>query len=254
MWQEALRCSCVWLEHSGNSTGVVWWKIAGTAQNFFDLAAMASATESDSSQDEESLSSADADLWALLPRKFRADFGSEGGQLPDVGLLVFLFADRHDLCAVMTDYVPRDRKLRTTAVRAFTALQQRALPSAQRRNRRGRTDPAWQKVALARRLAPADDSAGALDTVSWLFKHSGARRRQSAWPTRAAKKLADSKLGLTRAAIEKAGAISWLSFFRKLRLLWPNKLSWHPIRNVLHHLHMTIQKDGLRPLLYLHLA
>ena len=171
---------------------------------------MASAPESDSSQDEESLSSADADLWALLPRKFRADFGSEGGQLPDVGLLAFLFADRHDLCAVMTDYVPGDRKLRTTAVRAFTALQQRALPGAQRRNkRRGRTDPAWQKVALARRLAPADGSAGALDTVSWPFKRSGARRRQSAWPTRAAKKLADSKLGLTRAAIEKAELQRW---------------------------------------------
>ena len=111
-----------------------------------------------------------------------ADFGSEGGQLPDVGLLAFLFADRHDLCAVMTDYVLDDRKLRTSAVRAFTALQQRALPGAQRRNkRRGRTDLASQKVALARRLDPADDSAGALDTVSWLFKRSGARRRQSAW-------------------------------------------------------------------------
>ncbi|CAE7216612.1 YPTV4, partial [Symbiodinium microadriaticum] len=74
---------------------------------------------------------------------------------------------------------------------------------------RRRTDPAWQKVARAKKIsAGAVDSAAALDTVSWLFKHSGALCQRSTWSMRA-KKLADSKLGLTRATIEKAELQRW---------------------------------------------
>ena len=133
---------------------------------------MASATESESSDDAAILPNSDADLWARLPRKFRSDYGKDGGQLPDDGLAAFLFADERDLSSVMAEYIPTNRKLRTTAIRALVTLQSRAMPRAQRQNkRRGRTDPAWQKVALAKKLsAGAVDSAGALDTVSWLFQ------------------------------------------------------------------------------------
>ena len=171
---------------------------------------MASATESESSDDAAILPNSDADLWALLPRKFRSDYGKDGGQLPDDGLVAFLFADERDLSSVMAEYIPTNRKLRTTAIRALVTLLSHAMPRAQRQNqRRGRTDPAWQKVALAKKpSAGAVDSAGALDTVSWLFKHSGALCQRSTWSMHA-KKLADSKLGLTRAAIEKAELQRW---------------------------------------------
>ena len=110
----------------------------------------------------------------------------------------------------MAEYIPTNRKLRTTVIRALTTLQSRAMPRAQRQNkRRRRTDPAWQKVARAKKIsAGAVDSAAALDTVSWLFKHSGALCQRSTWSMRA-KKLADSKLGLTRATIEKAELQRW---------------------------------------------
>ena len=173
---------------------------------------MASATESESDDDSGLVSRSDEDLWGLLPRIFRLDYGRDAGQVPDAGLLAFLFARKEDLRDVMKKYCPGDGLV--TAIQAFMILQSRALPRAQRQNkRRGLVDPAWQKVALAKRMSSdsssVSGSAGSLGSLSWLLKHSGARRQRRAWPTRAAKKLADSELGLTRAAIEKAELERW---------------------------------------------
>ena len=71
---------------------------SGGRPKFVDLAAMASATESDSGEDEESLPGADADSWAVFPASFeQTSARREVSYLIDVGFLAELFADRRDL-------------------------------------------------------------------------------------------------------------------------------------------------------------
>ena len=155
---------------------------------------MASSTESESDTETVDLSLPDADLWAQLPRRFRTAYGAAGGHLPDDAFLAYMFEDASELAAEMSSFVPQHDRRR--AIQIFSTLQARALP---------------QKVSLAKKLASSNSSeaAGLQDTLSWLVKHSGARRERNAWPTRAARKLADSKLGLSRAAVEKAELQRW---------------------------------------------
>ena len=72
------------------------------------------AGPSDSVEDEDILPGADADVWALLPRKFRADVGAEGRQLSDVGLLWLRFFGNHQASWIIL--IKRERREPSVAI------------------------------------------------------------------------------------------------------------------------------------------
>ena len=104
----------------------------------------ASSTDGESSDESAALRDSDVDLWARLPRKFRADCGLPGGLLPGDEILGFLADSREDMGNIAAGFCTQGSTSHTRAVHILWELRNRALPRAQTlNNRRGRVDPAW---------------------------------------------------------------------------------------------------------------
>ena len=89
------------------------------------------------------------------------------------------------------------------AVSNLAHLRRWALPEAVfAGSRRGRVDPAWQRVCLAKRSQERCSAveAGLEDTLSWLRKKSGAVSRRAA---RGSKRLGESRADLEKAVLQK---------------------------------------------------
>ena len=133
---------------------------------------------SDTASDSEADISNESDerLWRRLPRKFRADIGSTGGSLPSDEILGFLVEDRKELEGL---FKPLTGKELTFACNTFDILVQRATRRlAFSLKRRALVDPALQHLAVRQKLDhPRVTDPGLQDTVSWLRKCSGARRK-----------------------------------------------------------------------------
>ena len=166
---------------------------------------MASSTESESHTETVDLSLPDSDLWVQLPRRFRTAYGAAGGHWPDDAILAYMFEDASELAADMSSFVPLS--MTVAGQSKFSRPDSRELCPA----RSGETSVVAHSTQLGRRshwprssrpripvrLPVCKTHCPGLSSTRGLVKCK-------AWPTRAARKLADSKLGLSRATIEKA--------------------------------------------------
>ena len=139
------------------------------------MADEASTSSEDSSEALDDLSN--QELWARLPRRFRAEFGRLGGELPCISVLGFLVDSQHDMCNLMSTYADNSGA-REAACTLWSRAQNLAASVCKRR---ARVDPAWQRVLLAKRSPPTALAGlpGLDDTLSWLRQKSGARRSKS---------------------------------------------------------------------------
>eukprot|EP00435_Cladocopium_sp_Y103_P023724 s2642_g5.t1 len=174
--QDKLRCTAKDLrDHGPQHEGHLVFDWSFVVVSFLSCFAM---SLSDTASESEADISHDSDerLWRRLPRKFRADIGSTGGSLPSDEILGFLVEDRAELEGLLKPLTGREL---SRACNVFEILAQRAT----RRlglslKRRALVDPALQHLAVRQKLGqPRVADPGLQDTVSWLRKCSGARRK-----------------------------------------------------------------------------
>ena len=100
-----------------------------------------------------------ADLRAMLPRRFRAEYGCAGGLVPSSSVLAFLVDSADDMASLVAQYAPGDGHLGHVARALWTPVQSEATAACKRRSL---VDPAWQRVLLARRLPQSETTARGL--------------------------------------------------------------------------------------------
>ena len=151
-----------------------------------------------------------AELWAMLPRRFRAEYGSVSGSVPSACVLAFLVDSADDMASLVTQYAPGDAHLSNVARALWAQAQGEASAACKRRSL---VDPAWQRVLLARRRNP-----GLVDAVASFF--CGV---PSSFPGLKTGSLA--KLLTSSACFIGAG--NWLSSSPRQAYLLPRKHSSH---------------------------
>ena len=138
-----------------------------------------------------------AELWSMLPRRFRTEYGCAGGVVPSSNVLAFLVDSADDMASLVAQYVPGEAHLGHVARALWTAVQCEATAACKRRSL---VDPAWQRVLLARRVPHSEATAPALcDTLSWLRSKSGACRRSGKLLLRSSKQLTAVSRGYRQA-------------------------------------------------------
>ena len=164
------------------------------------------ASELDPSDMEE------RDLWAKLPKKFRAQVGKSEGQLPRDEILGFLVDSEAEAIELMADFAPGDG----LAGRVLVELWKRVLPRTQRLcQRRGRVDPALQSLVVAS-APPLVASAEAQHTLSWLKRQSGACRQCRGWSARQRRESLHRPPLQSREALEAAELNRWRASLAEL--------------------------------------
>ena len=181
-----------------------------------------------------------AELWAMLPCRFRTEYGCAGGVVPSSNVLAFLVDSPDDMASLVAQYAPGEAHLGHEARALWTAVQCEATAACKRRSL---VDPAWQRVLLARRDPHSEATAPALcDTLSWLRSKSGACRRSGKLLLRSSKQLSQAEDGsLARLQTSRGsfiGDVSRRSWFpkpdcqlqrRRNSLLLPRTLLLRPL-------------------------
>ncbi|CAE7027742.1 unnamed protein product [Symbiodinium natans] len=153
--------------------------------------------------------SSDKALWATLPAPFRSAYGGSAGDLPPCEVLAYLFDDDTDLSQMLDGFMV-DQRSKTACVSALCVLRDRALPQAQRLEKRCAIIPAErQLLELLRKKPRVGPPKLPAPTRQWLQKQSGAVRRACAWPSRRAKQLAGAKSNLQRCDVEQQELLRW---------------------------------------------
>ena len=148
-----------------------------------------------------------AELWATLPRRFRAEYGSASGLVPSACVLAFLVDSADDMASLVAQYAPGDAHLSNVARALWAQAQGEASAACKRRSL---VDPAWQRVLLARRLPQSETTVpGLCDTLSWLRSKSGACRRSGKLLLRGPKQLSRVEDGQSREAVDKQRLLHW---------------------------------------------
>ena len=134
-----------------------------------------------------------AELCAMLPRSFRAEYRCSGGLVPSWSVLAFSVDCADDMASLVAQYAPRDAHLSHVAHASRTQVPYEAAGSL--------VDPAWQRVLLARRLPQPETTAPDLcDTLHWLRSKSGAFRRSDKLLLRSSQQLFRVEDGQSREA------------------------------------------------------
>ena len=170
-----------------------------------------------------------AELWAMLPRRFCAEYGSAGGLVPSACVLTFLVDSADDMASLVTQYAPGDAHLSNVARALSEQVQGDASATCKRRSL---VDPAWQRVLLARRLPQSETTVpGLCDTLSWLRSKSGACRRRANFFCRAASNFPGLKTGsrvkLLTSSTCFIGGGNWLSWSPRQAYPSPRKRNSH---------------------------
>ena len=158
-----------------------------------------------------------AELWAMLPRRCRAEYGCAGGLVPSLSVLAFLVDSADDMGSLVAQYAPGDAHLGHVARSLWTAAQFETTAACKRRSL---VDPAWQRVLLACRLPQSETTTpGLCDTLSWLRSQSGACRRSGKLlfgvPSNFLTLKMDSLVKLLTSRGFCVGGVSWRSWFLK---------------------------------------
>ena len=143
----------------------------------------------------------------MLPRRFRAEYGSAGGLVPSACVITFLVDSADDMASLVTQYAPGDAHLSNVARALWEQVQGDASATCERRSL---VDPAWQRVLLARRLPQSKTTIpGLCDTLSWLRSKSGACRHNGKLLVQGREQLSQDEDGQSREAIDKQHLLHW---------------------------------------------